>query len=278
MIDQRLLETAQDPSLDDTAKASIRGVYQQALSELASAARWRVAALDFARRTTEAAAALAELEAAVASAPGAPADISASDGLDALEQRRANVEGQLEDAASRLSEADAEPLRRTSRRAEMRETLADLSEETVRIEADLEAPVATDAGSVEADARRALLSAQRLQVENRTLSLQRELVAYDAERPLLPHRRELAARDVARLQEQLSRLDATVDALRRLDTSQQATEAVTQALQLGIIAGGEQAGGPRQVLLSLAAANNGLTARRQVVVSRLDMAEDELNE
>ena len=278
MIDQRLLETAQDPSLDDTAKARIRGVYQQALSELESAARWRVAALDFARRTTEAAAALAELEAAVASAPGAPADISASDGLDALEQRRANVEGQLEDAASRLSEADAEPLRRTSRRAEIRETLADLSEETARIEADLEAPGATDAGSVEADARRALLSARRLQVENRTLSLQRELVAYDAERPLLPHRRELAARDVAHLQEQLSRLDAAVDALRRLDTSQQATEAITQALQLGIIAGDEQAGGPRRVLLSLAAANNGLTARRQVVVSRLDMAEDELNE
>ena len=37
--------------------------------------------------------------------------------------------------------------------------------------------------------------ARRLQVENRTISLQQELVTYAAERPLLPHRRELAARD-----------------------------------------------------------------------------------
>ena len=56
-----------------------------------------------------------------------------------------------------------------------------------------------DANPLESDARRTLLSARRLHVENRTVSLQRELGAYDAERPLLPHRRDLAARDVASL-------------------------------------------------------------------------------
>ena len=134
---------------------------------------------------------------------------------------------------------------------------AELAEQTLQIEAALEAPVAPDASSVEAAARRTLLSARRLHVENRTISLQRELVTYDAERPLLPHRRELAARDVARLQEQLSQLDAAVDALRRLDASQQVNEARLQALRLGIAAGGEQADGVRQALLTLAVANNG---------------------
>ena len=69
VIDQRLLETAQDPSLDDAAKATVRGLYQQALSELEAAARWRVTALDFVRRTRDAPAALSELEAAVAAPP-----------------------------------------------------------------------------------------------------------------------------------------------------------------------------------------------------------------
>ena len=62
VINQRLLDTTQDSSLDDAAKAGIRGLYQQALSELEAAARWRVAALDFARRTTDAPAVRAQLE------------------------------------------------------------------------------------------------------------------------------------------------------------------------------------------------------------------------
>ena len=203
-IEQRLVETSQNPDLDDDAKAGIHNLYQQALSELESAARWRVTALDFARRTTEAPAALEALEAAPEDAP----PILVTDSVDTLEQRRAAVDGQLAEAASRLSEADREPLRRTSRRAEIRETLAALADETARVEAELEAPTAPDASLLEADARQALLSARRLQLETRTTSLQRELGAYDAERSLLPHRRELAARDVARLQEQVTRLAA----------------------------------------------------------------------
>ena len=135
----------------------------------------------------------------------------------------------------------------------------------MQIEAALEAPVAPDASSVEAGrAPERCSRARRLQVENRTISLQQELVTYAAERPLLPHRRELAARDGARLQEQLSQLDAAVDALRRLDASQQVNEARLQALRLGIAA--------------VAVANNGLTARRQSVVSQLDRAEDDLDQ
>ena len=217
-IEQRLVETSQNPNLDDDAKAGIHNLYQQALSELESAARWRVTALDFARRTTEAPAALEALEAAPEDAP----PILVTDSVDTLEQRRAAVDGQLAEAASRLSEADREPLRRTSRRAEIRETLAALADETARVEAELDAPTAPDASLLEADARQTLLSARRLQLETRTTSLQRELGAYDAERSLLPHRRELAARDVARLQEQVTRLAAVADALRRLDATQQA--------------------------------------------------------
>ena len=278
VINQRLLETAQDPNLDEAARAGIRGVYQEALSELEAAARWRVAALEFARRTTDAPAGLEQLEAAVAAAPAAAAPISASDGLDVLERRRADVERQLEDAASRLSETDAEPLRRTSRRPEIRDALARVAEETAQIEADLEAPVAPDASPAESAARRMLRAARLLQVESRTVALQRELAAYDAERPLLPHRRELAARDVARLQEQLSQLDAAVDTLRLWDASQQANDARLRAMQLGIAVGTEPADGTRQVLLTLAGANNDVAARRQSVVSQLEAAGGDLDE
>ena len=277
VINQRLLETAEDPSLDDDAKAGIRGLYQQALSALEAAARWRVAALDFARRTTDAPAVLEQLEAAAAAVPAAAPPISATDGLDALEQTRADVERQLAEAASRLSEADAEPLGRTSRRAEIRDALSRLAEEAAQIEADLDAPGAPDASPADAGARRMLLAARRLQVESRTTSLERELLAYDAERPLLPHRRELAARDVARLQEQLSQLDAAVDDLRLWDASQQANDARLRAMQLGLAGGAEAGGGTGQVLLALAGANNDLTARRQSVVSELEAAESDLD-
>ena len=277
VIDQRLLETAQDQSLDDATRASIRGLYQQALSELEAAARWRVSALDFSRRTTDASTTLEELEAAVAAPAAALPPVSAADGLDTLEQRRAEVERQLEEAASRLTEADAEPLRRTSRRGEIRESLAELAEEAAGIEADLDVPAAADASPMEGAARRSLLSARRLRVESRTASLERELIAYDAERPLLPHRRELAARDVARLQEQLNQLDAATAALRRLDASQLANEARAQATRLGLSVEGESER-TRQVLLGLAATNNELTARRQELVSRLGRAERRLDE
>lgn len=261
VIDQRLIEMAQDQSLDDDARASIRGLYQQALSELEAAARWRVTALDFSRRTTEAPAALEDLEASMtAPAAGAP-PISAADGLDTLEQRRAEVERQLQEAASRLTEADAEPLGRTSRRGEIRETLAELAEEAAGIEADPAVPAASDASPMEAEARRSLLAARRLHIASHSAALDRELVAYDAERLLLPHRRELAARDVARLQEQLDQLDAATAALRRLDASRQANEARAQANRLGLVAGSESER-TRQVLLALATTNNALTARR----------------
>ena len=277
VIDGRLREVTQDPSLDDAIRASIRGLYQQALSEIEAAARQRGAALDFGRRTTEAPGALGELEAALSAPPADLPPISGLDNLDALEQRRAEVGRQLEEAASRLTEADAEPLRRTSRRAEIRETLAELAAEAAEIEAELEVSPAPDANPLESDARRTLLSARRLHVENRTVSLQRELGAYDAERPLLPHRRDWAARDVASLQEEMNRLDATTDALRRLDASQQANEARVQAIQLGLTVGDESEG-TRRVLLAVAGTNNELTARRQELVNQLDTAERRLDE
>ena len=277
VIDQRLLETAEDQSLDDATRANIRGLYQQALSELEAAARLRVTALDFSRRTTDAPTALEELEAAVAAPLAAAPPISGSDGLDTMEQRRAEVERQLEEAASRLTKADAEPLRRTSRRGEIRETLAELAVEAAGIEAELDLPATADAIPMEAEARRSLLAARRLHVANRTTSLERELVAYDAERPLLPHRRELAARDVARLQEQLDQLDAAAAALRRLDASQQANAARAQATQLSLAARDESER-TREVLLGLAATNNELTARRQELVSQLNRAERLLDE
>ena len=277
-IEQRLVETAQDSDLEDATRARTRSLYQQALSEIESAARWRVTALDLARRTTEAPAALQALEAALEAPPEDAPPISVTDSVDSLEQRRAEVEGRLSEAASRLTEADAEPLRRTSRRAEVRETLAALADEAVRIEAELETGAAPDASPREADARRTLLSARRLQLESRTALLQRELGAYDAERPLLPYRRELAARDVARLQEQVTRLAAAADALRRLDVSQQANEARLQAMQVGIAMAAGPAEGARRELLALAVANNALTARRQTLVNQLDTAEQRLDE
>ena len=277
-IEQRLVETAQDPDLDDASRVRIRSLYQRALSELESAARWRVSALDLARRTTEAQTALQGLEAELAAPPEDAPPILVTDTVDSLEQRRAEVEGRLSEAASRLTEADAEPLRRTSRRAEIRETLAALADEAVGIEADMETAAAPGASALEADARRTLLAARRLQVENRTASLQRELGAYDAERPLLPYRRELAARDVARLQERVTRLAAAADALRRLDVSQQANEARLQAMQVGIAMAAGPAQGTRRELLALANANNALTARRQTLVNQLDTAEQRLDE
>ena len=118
--------------LDDATRAAVRGLYQQVLSELESAARWRMSALDFARRTTDAPAALAELEAAVATpppceSPDEPADdpvLQWSESLltegevATLEQEITGVRRQLGEAASVLAEADAEPLRSTSRRSE----------------------------------------------------------------------------------------------------------------------------------------------------------------
>ena len=275
-IERRLTETAEDPNLGDAEKARLRSLYQQALAEIESAAQWRAAALDFARRAASARTELQEMEAALDAPPGEPPPISETDSLDILEQRRAEAESRLSEAAARLREADAEPLGRTSRRAAIRESLAGLADEAARIEDEPETSAASDADAFETDARRTLRAAQRLRLESRTAALQRELAAYDAERPLLPYRRELAAREAARLQEEAARLAAAADALRRLDASQQANEARLLAIQLGINLAAEPAEGTRQLLLTLAAVNNELTARRQSLVHRLDTAEQRL--
>ena len=290
-IDQRLAETSEDPSLDDATRAAIRGLYQQGLSELEAAARWRMSALDFARRTTEAPAALAELEAAVATPPpGESADQPADDPVlqwsetmltegevATLEQETAHVRRQLGEAASVLAAADAEPLRRTSRRAEIRETLTTLVGEVADIETAAGVAPATDQVTAHAAASRALLASRRLRAENQTMSLQRELEAYDAERPLLPHRRELAARAVAGHQARLSELEAVAEEFRRLDASQQANTARLRALQVGLVTAGS-AGNASQVLLALARANNDLAERRVSIVRMLDDAEGQLND
>ena len=290
-IDQRLAETADDPTLDDATRAAVRSLYQQALSELESAARWRMSALDFARRTTDAPAALAELEAAVAAeAPGGPPAEPADDPvlqwserllaegeMATLEQEVAEVRRQLGEAASVLAEADAEPLRRTSRRADIRDTLTTLAGEVADIENAAGAAPAPDGNTAQAAASRALLASRGLRARNQTMSLQRELEAYDAERPLLPHRREIAARDVAGHQARLAELEAVADEFRLLDASQQANEARLRALQVGLVAAGS-AGNASQLLLALARANNDLAARRVSIVRMLDEAERQLND
>lgn len=271
LIDQRLAEIAQAADLDEATQGVLRDLYQQALVEMESAARWRVAALDFARRTAEASAVRAELDAALAE-PVEPAPGGApEDDLDFLEQQLAEAVRQLDEATARLSGADAEPLRRTGRRAEIRETLADLADRAARLDADLDLPGAPGDAPAVAAARRTLLAVQRMLVENRATALGRELSTYDAERPLLPRRRELAARDVTRLQQQVSALGERVDALRRTDVSQQVNDARLRELQLGILPAAADAS--RQVLVALARANGELTARRQSVVNRLDAAQ-----
>ena len=288
-IDRRLAETSEDPTLDDATRAVVRGLYQQALSELEAAARWRMSALDFARRTTDAPADLAELGTAVAEPPpeGSPAEpaddpvlewsesLLAEGEMATLEQEVAEVRRQLGEAASVLAEADSEPLRRTSRRAEIRDTLTTLAAEVADIENAVGAAAATDVETAQAAASRALLASRRLRARNQTMSLQRELEAYDAERPLLPHRRELAAREVAGRQARLSELEAVADAFRLLDASQQANEARLRALQVGLTSAG-RAGNASQVLLALARANNDLAVRRVSIVRMLDEAERQL--
>ena len=289
-IDQRLAETSEEPTLDDATRAAVRSLYQQALSELEAAARWRMSALDFARRTTDAPAALAELEAEVAAEPagGSPAEPADDPVLQwseslltegevaTLEQEIADVRRQLGEAASVLAEADAEPLRRTSRRAEVRDALTTLAGEVADIENAAGPAPAPDEDAARAAASRALLASRRLRAENQTMSLQRELEAYDAERPLLPHQRNLAARDVARRQARLSELEAVADEFRLLDASQQANTARLRALQVGLVTAGS-GGNASQVLLALARANNDLAARRVSIVRLLDDAEGQLN-
>ena len=109
------------------------------------------------------------------------------------------------------------------------------------------------------------------------MSLQRELEAYDAERPLLPYQRELAARTVAGHQARLSELEAVADEFRLLDASQQANTARLRALQVGLVTAGS-AGSASQALLALARANNDLAARRVSIVRMLDDAEGWLND
>ena len=251
LVEARLAEIdgVSDPGAD-----LLRDLYRQALTELEATAGWQSSAMDFERRAGEASTAVAATETALAEAASGEVDRTAVT-LDDADLRLAELERARAAATARLVALDTEPLRRSTRRAEIRQRLAQLATDARAVDDSLAAPRETGGTDAVMAARRTLLTARRMQLEGEMAALEQERVAYDAEVPLLPRQRDLAARDAARLDQQVGRLIVQVRELRRDDATRQAESAQSDAQ--GVYA---------RWLTSLAQTNAALSMRRLVLV------------
>lgn len=164
------------------------------------------------------AAAEENLESLQAKAVGKP-DEAAS--LDALRDELLKKEKQLESAKNRLSDLEAELIRRVAGQRELPEKIGNLEQELQKIDQQLSTLGAEETNSPAARVEWMLLLAKRRATQATIDEVEKELEAYAATRELLPLQQRLAA-------EQITKAQAEVEHWRRVVNLRMGQEAEQQ--------------------------------------------------
>jgi potassium efflux system protein len=203
VIHRRMSEAEAALQVDEAARTKVRELYQLAVEELRQAAASAAAAAAFAHRIEEAPKLIEQLKLELGAAPPAPViEPPANASLSQLEERVAQARAALEVARQQLTELEAEPKRRATRRIDIPKLTVDLRQRLADIERQLAlAPIGEPLAPL-ALAQRTVDLARKLHAERSIAALEKEAAAYEATVPLLPLRldravAELAARDRA---------------------------------------------------------------------------------
>jgi potassium efflux system protein len=232
------LKEVENLQLDDASKAKVGELYQQALREIESAKTWSAKRAFFEKQKTNAPTELQQTKAMLAALPTQPTSSLAKNpnhpanlSLIQIDQLIAKEEAELEQQRRSLTEIEAEPSHRDSRRTKIPELTAAAQDKLAEVNAEFQAPVASDDNSPLVSARRMYLAMRRRNLQQEILSYDSELGAYEALAELLPLRRDLAARQATLLEQDVKQLQEIANKRRQEEAKQQAQQASMEAAQ-----------------------------------------------
>lgn len=230
VVERRLKQTEASSSLDETAKAEVRALYEQALDRLQAARDWSGKAAQFEQMIAEAPVATKQLEADLALQPTQPElDLPADASLRQLETQLAKKTAELAEDRQTLEKLQADIKRRAARRAELPQSLAALRGRKAQLETELAAVQPPELTPEAAQAQRTLLQARLAAATQQILAEEKEPAAYEATSELLTLQRDLIAPRIARREAEIKQLQQRIESRSRLEKERQARAANREA-------------------------------------------------
>ncbi|MCW5777522.1 MAG: mechanosensitive ion channel [Phycisphaeraceae bacterium] len=224
VVEQRLAALAERTDLPETARTELTGLLQQTMDALRSAQGFEAQIAEYDRLIAESPALLERIRAELSDPPPAPVvDLPAGATVQEAEQRLADAQAELAAAREELARLEAEPERRSQRRTEIAQLVAQGRARLAELDERISLVPASE-DEVER-ARLDLLLAQRRALASEITSYEKERGRYDARREVLPEQRNRAARRVAILESAVSAWQAEAQERRRRQAEEQAREA-----------------------------------------------------
>ncbi|HVP13014.1 MAG TPA: mechanosensitive ion channel domain-containing protein [Phycisphaerae bacterium] len=262
-VQLRLRQAQTNPDIDEGEKATLVGLYSQAIQQLqlseqcaAVASRHDAERLKVPQLLS---AAHAELEnPPPSSEPDVPADAPVS----RLEEVLAQMEAELEHAWIAQSDLMTQRDRNLKRRLDLPALLTTARRQLATLVESSDTAAETNAASAMSLARHTLIQARRIALETEIQRYEKEMLNFTARRELFSVRLELARRHVADLEAEANAWRARLRQQRRSEIEQAYSEVQKQA---------EQAPTP---VKTLAEACLKLAAERRELCGRLEQVED----
>jgi len=224
VVEQRLAALGERTDLPEAVRAELAGLLQQTADALRAAQGFEAQVAEYDRLIAESPALLERIRAELAeSAPVPVVDLAAGATVQESEQRLAQAQAELAAAREELARLEAEPERRSQRRTEIAQLVAQGRSRLVELDERISLVPASD-DEVER-ARLDLLLAQRRALASEVTSYEKERGRYDARREVLPEQRNRAARRVATLEASVAAWQADAQDRRRRQAEEQAREA-----------------------------------------------------
>ena len=229
VVQNRLKEAEASQTLDEATKGKLRELYQQATQDLETAKNWAASTKRLEQMASSASEELAKTKSDLSSLPRQPAVMIPEVSLVQLEQALSQKGNELATSKALLTELEAEPKRRATRRVEIPKLAAAARERLAEVEAQLKTLAAGAETSELAVAKRLSLIARRQALERELASHQAELKAYDQRAELLPLRRDFTAGQVALGEQELAKWQEAINRRRQQDAENQLQRARQEA-------------------------------------------------
>jgi len=215
-----------DAALDEPTRTKLLGLYDQAIENLKRAEDWAAKAAEFEKARIEAPERLERIRINLALTPEElKPEVPPEATMEFMEQRLAQAEAELKAARDSATRLDEERKLRGQRRTDLPTAIVETKQKLDAAAAELPTTPPTDEPSEVTAARRLAMETGRTALAAEVDVYEKELASYEARGDLSTARRELAAREVTRIEALVTAWRSVVNDRRRIETEAAAKEA-----------------------------------------------------
>lgn len=230
-VEARAAELAAREDLEPALKAELAQRFERAAAELRQARTWAARKAELDHLAADAPALLVSIREELARPPDDPRPNAPPDAtLKQLESSSEQAEAELALARQQVEDLKSEAASRTGRRTALPAELTEARGRAAQLLEAQRAPPPPGESPFLAESRELLLRAQLANVQREIAAREGELASYDARTELLPARRDLAQRRLARAEKLALRWSELVSEARLAQARRAAAEAHQQAL------------------------------------------------